>query len=133
MYSKDIEGNSKQIKGLIEIEEEIKDKYGLYSVIAVDKNLKRHSTQYMPEKIDRIIRAVFNYYISDHASYAKEDGYHVVYCEPYKYPNISKIDTEKAKRFGVDLIPLKRSLHDDGTFPFKIIISNPGDLNKTDI
>lgn len=132
MYLKDIEGKTRQIKRLEKLEEEIKEKYGLYDVIVVDKNLQRHSSKTpMPEKLFEIVKAVFNTnLILDHVSYAKEDGVYVIYIEPYNPVDIQKINPEEAKRFGVQLVPLKRSLHDDGTFPYKIIISNPGDLRK---
>ncbi len=127
------EGNTKQIKQYEKLEEEIKEKYGLYSVIVVDKQYQRHSTTpHVPEKLLQIVNAVFNQITLDHYSYAKEDGKHVIYTEPYRHVDIKQIDIEKAKKYDVDIIPLKRSLHDEATYPYKIIISNPGDLRKSD-
>lgn len=132
MYSKDIEGKTRQIKRLLKLEDEIKEKYGVYSVIVVDENLQRHSSKTpIPEKLFEIVKTVFNTaLILDHVSYAKEDGIYVIFIEPYNHVDITKIDIEEAKRFGVELVPLKRSLHDDGTFPYKIVIAEPGDLKK---
>lgn len=127
MYEK---ANFKELKKL---EDEIKEKYGLYSVVVVDKQLQRHSSQsHAPLKLIKIIQAVFDY-ILDHVSYAKEDGVHVVYTEPYNPIELQKINVEMAKRFDVDCIPLKRSLHDCGTYPYKILIRNPGSLRKPDM
>lgn len=122
-----LEGNTRKIKELKKLEEEIKEKYGLYSVIVVDKPLQRHSIKnHWPEKLVQIVYAVFNNPLMlDHATYVKEDGLDVFYSEPYHPVNITKINPEEAKRFGVKLIPLKRSLHDSATYPYKIIISNP--------
>jgi len=120
-------------KKLEKLEEETKEKYSLYSVIVVDKQLQRHSTQWSgPMKLLNIVEAVFKYHILDHVSYAKENGVHCYYCEPYNYVDIQKLDQEVAKRFDVSVIPLKRSLHDEHTYPYKIIIRNPGNLRKPD-
>ena len=100
----------------------------------MDKPLQRHSSQFnVPIKLIKIIQAVFNYHILDHVSYEKEDGVHVIYTEPYNHIELQKIDAEIAKRFDVDYIPLKRSLHDCGTYPYKILIRNPGSLRKPDL
>lgn len=79
-----------------------------------------------PEKLVRIVYAVFNKpLILDHATYVKEDGLDIFYSEPYSPVDITKIDVDKAKCYGVQLIPLKRSMRDSATYPYKIIISNP--------
>lgn len=128
------EGNSRLNRKLDKIEEELVKETGYYSVVVVDKQLQRHSSQFhAPLKLIKIIQAVFNYHILDHVSYAKEDGVHVVYAEPYDHIELQKIDTEIAKRFDVDFVSLKRSLHDCGTFPYKILIRNPGSLRKPDM
>jgi hypothetical protein len=120
-------------KKLEKLEEEIKEKYGLYSVIVVDKQLQRHSGQGNPPmKLFSIVKAVFNDHILDHMTHVKEKGYHVFYCEPYHHIDIKKINVEIAKKYDVDVIPLKRSLHDFGSYPYKIIIRNPGNMWKRD-
>ena len=120
-------------KKLEKLEEEIKEKYGLYSVIVVDKQLQRHSGQGNPPmKLFKIVKAVFNYHILDHMTHTKENGFHVFYCEPYHYIPIQELDKEVAKKYDVDVIPLKRSLHDFGSYPYKIIIRNPGNMKKAD-
>ena len=129
-YVNNYSANKKHINKL---EKEIKEEHGLYSVIVVDEPLKRHSKNYvMPEKIRKILTAVFKYGFLDHFTYIIEDDKHVVYTEPYNYIKIKEINSELANKYDIDLIPLKYSFHDEATYPYKIVISNSGDLKEPD-
>lgn len=121
-------------KKLNELEEEIKEKFDLYDVTVVDKPLQRYSGVIsVPEKLYSILTAVFpSMRVLDHERYVYEDGKHVFYTEPYNFVKIQRINPEMAKKFGVDLIPLKYSLHDSLTYPYKIVIGNPGSLEVQD-
>lgn len=122
-------------KKLENLEEKIKEEYDLYSVIAVDKPLQRYSeSRSVPEKLYKIINAVFPCMrVLDHERYIYEEDIHIFYTEPYHYIRIERIDFELFKKFGVEVIPLKRSLHDSFTYPYKIVIGNPGDLEIPDL
>ena len=111
----------------------VKMNYDLSTPVVLFKVPKPSGPGRWPYKLICIMQSVFTHVSLHHARFKRENGMHVFYLEGYKPLDTTKVDYEKANKYGVEWVQLEDNIPDEAYTYYKILIRNPGRLRKRDL